>query len=195
MRWRRSLSRLPTVSTVTPSSNRNRTGTKSASARITMRSSPSGICALQKGHLPGASLNVHVEFPRLQALALPITVGTAMLPGLKIHYARMVDCQANPPDRPDRLRNLHGVGRQTLRLPADRQGNQGCPHLCAFPPTVMRSRSPRKQLFHHQTRQCPRHNSRLEAAYHKGDASIRNVIQLLEAARDLLKYSCLRLKA
>ena len=31
------------------------------------------------------SLNVHVEFPLLQRLALPIVVGTAKFPGIKIH--------------------------------------------------------------------------------------------------------------
>ena len=36
------------------------------------------------------SLNVHVEFPLLQRLALPITVGTAKFPGLKIHDTRMI---------------------------------------------------------------------------------------------------------
>jgi len=36
------------------------------------------------------SLNVHVEFPLLQRIALPITVGTARLPGIKIHDTRMI---------------------------------------------------------------------------------------------------------
>src|SRR5450756_1930785 len=35
-------------------------------------------------------LNVHVEFPLLQRLALPITVGTAKFPGVKIHDTRMI---------------------------------------------------------------------------------------------------------
>jgi hypothetical protein len=35
-------------------------------------------------------LNVHVEFPLLQRLALPITVGTTKFPGIKIHDTRMV---------------------------------------------------------------------------------------------------------
>ena len=37
-------------------------------------------------------------------------------------------------------------------------------------------------LFHHKPDSDARPNSKLEAAYHKADASIRNVIQLLEAA-------------
>jgi hypothetical protein len=35
-------------------------------------------------------LNVHVEFPLLQRLALPIPVGTAKFPGIKIHDTRMI---------------------------------------------------------------------------------------------------------
>ena len=35
-------------------------------------------------------LNVHVDFPLLQRLALPITIGSAKYPGIKIHDARMI---------------------------------------------------------------------------------------------------------
>jgi hypothetical protein len=35
-------------------------------------------------------LNVHVDFPLLQRLALPITVGTAKYPGFKIHDTRII---------------------------------------------------------------------------------------------------------
>jgi len=35
-------------------------------------------------------LNVHVDFPLLQRLALPITVGTVKYPGIKIHDTRMI---------------------------------------------------------------------------------------------------------
>ena len=37
----------------------------------------------------GQSLNVHVEFPLSQSLALPITVGSAQFTGIKIHDTRM----------------------------------------------------------------------------------------------------------
>lgn len=36
------------------------------------------------------TLNVHVDFPLLQRLALPITVGTARFPGIKIQDTRMI---------------------------------------------------------------------------------------------------------
>jgi hypothetical protein len=35
-------------------------------------------------------LNVHVEFPLLQRLALPIVIGNARFPGIKIHDTRMI---------------------------------------------------------------------------------------------------------
>ena len=35
-------------------------------------------------------LNVHVEFPLLQRIALPITVGSVRYPGIKIHDTRMI---------------------------------------------------------------------------------------------------------
>ena len=35
-------------------------------------------------------LNVHVDFPLLQRLALPITLGSATYPGIKIHDTRMI---------------------------------------------------------------------------------------------------------
>jgi hypothetical protein len=34
--------------------------------------------------------NIHVDFPLLQRLALPIQVGTARFPGIKIHDTRMI---------------------------------------------------------------------------------------------------------
>jgi len=36
------------------------------------------------------SLNVHVDFPLLQRLALPITVGSVRYPGIKIHDPRVI---------------------------------------------------------------------------------------------------------
>ena len=35
-------------------------------------------------------LNVHVDFPLLQHIALPIQVGTARVPGIKIHHTRII---------------------------------------------------------------------------------------------------------
>ena len=35
-------------------------------------------------------LNVHVDFPLLQRIALPITVGSVRYPGIKIHETRLI---------------------------------------------------------------------------------------------------------
>ena len=35
-------------------------------------------------------LNVHVDFPLLQRLALPITAGSVRYPGIKIHDTRII---------------------------------------------------------------------------------------------------------
>ena len=35
-------------------------------------------------------LNVHVDFPLLQRIALPITVGSVRYPGTKIHDVRVI---------------------------------------------------------------------------------------------------------
>ena len=67
-------------------------------------------------------LNVHVDFPLLQRIALPITIGSVRYPGIKIHdrrshspprsslawrYSRRrLDRQGNPPIRPHHLRSL-----------------------------------------------------------------------------------------
>ncbi len=34
-------------------------------------------------------LNVHVDFPLLQRIALPITIGSVRYPGIKIHETRI----------------------------------------------------------------------------------------------------------
>ena len=64
-------------------------------------------------------LNVHVDFPLLQRIALPITVGSVRYPGTKIHDVRVIsqfsarrpsrrrlDRQANPSGRPHHLPSL-----------------------------------------------------------------------------------------
>jgi hypothetical protein len=58
-------------------------------------------------------LNVHVDFPLLQRIGLPITIGSVRYPGIKIqdarplevllhgHPGRRLDREGNPPRRPD----------------------------------------------------------------------------------------------
>src|SRR5436305_5577686 len=86
-------------------------------------------------------LNVHVDFPLLQRIALPIRIGSVRYPGIKIHDLRVIRLfevllhggthvggwtEANPPGRHHHLRPL----RQSLRpepvalRPAQTQGTR-----------------------------------------------------------------------
>ena len=62
-------------------------------------------------------LNVHVDFPLLQRLALPITIGAVRYPGIKLHDPRVI--------------RLFEAARRQPRRRLDRQANpSGCPrHL------------------------------------------------------------------
>ncbi len=163
------------------------------------------------------SLNVHVDFPLLQRLALPITIGSVRYPGIKIHDARILrllevllhggntigggtakqihqavlttfalSAQAYGLNqlRYD-LRKLKGHGllqrdgsRYAYRLTA--KGVQVAllflffhKHLCG---PLANSR------FHHKPDPALRPNSKLEAAYHKADRAIQDIIDVLAAA-------------
>jgi hypothetical protein len=163
-------------------------------------------------------LNVHVEFPLLQRLALPITVGTAKFPGIKIHDTRMIRLMevllhggttvggwtakqihdalltafklsvarygSNQLRYDLRKMKAHGLIERDGKRYAYRLTGKGTKVALTFVLFHQRLCGPlANSLFHHhQPNSEARPNSKLEAAYRKADASIRNVIQLLEAA-------------
>jgi hypothetical protein len=162
-------------------------------------------------------LNVHVEFPLLQRLALPIAVGTAKFPGIKIHDTRMIRLMEvllhggitaggwtakqiheailtafeisaaryglNQLRYDLRKMKAHGLIERDGKRHAYRLTGKGTKVSLTFVLFHQRLCGPlANSLFHHQPNNDARPNSKLEAAYHKADASIRNVIQLLEAA-------------
>jgi hypothetical protein len=162
-------------------------------------------------------LNVHVEFPLLQRLALPITVGTAKFPGIKIHDTRMIRLMEillhggttvggwtarqihdalltafelsaaryglNQLRYDLRKMKAHGLIERDGKRYAYRLTDKGTKVALTFVLFHQRLCGPlANSLFHHQPNSGARPNSKLEAAYHKADASIRNIIQLLEAA-------------
>jgi hypothetical protein len=72
-------------------------------------------------------LNVHVDFPLLQRLALPITVGTASFPGIKIHDSRMIRLMevllhGGTTVGGWRAKDIHAAVLTTFGLTADRYG-------------------------------------------------------------------------
>jgi hypothetical protein len=160
-------------------------------------------------------LNVHVDFPLLQRLALPIPVGTATYPGIKIHDTRMIRLMqlllhASTTVGGWRAQQLHDALLMSFGLSAKRYGlnqlrydlrkmrahallerdgtryayrltDKGVKVALLFVLFHQRLCGPlANSLFHHRPEAKFQPDSKLEAAVHKADNSIRNVIQLLE---------------
>jgi hypothetical protein len=163
------------------------------------------------------TLNVHVDFPLLQRLALPVTRGMARFPGIKIHDTRMirlmevllhggtrlagwrasqihqavVTTYALTPSRYGLnqlrydLRKLraHGLIERDGRRYAYRLTDKGVKIAVLFVLFHQRLCGPlAPSLFHHQPDPTLVPNTKLEAAFHKADSSIHEIIELLEAA-------------
>ena len=162
-------------------------------------------------------LNVHVDFPLLQRLALPLTIGSVRYPGIKIHDARIIRLlevllhggntvggwtakqihqavlttfQLSRKTyglnqlRYD-LRKLKGHGllqrdgpRYAYRLTA--KGVQVALLFLFFHKRLCGPLA--NSRFHHKPDPAHRPNSKLEAAYHKADEAIQNIVDLLAAA-------------
>ena len=162
-------------------------------------------------------LNVHVDFPLLQRLALPITVGSVRYPGIKIHDARIIrlmevllhggttvggwtakqihqavlatfqlSAKAYGLNqlRYD-LRKLkgHGLLQRDGRRYAYRLTDKGVQVALLFLFFHKRLCGPlANSRFHHQPDPQHQPDSKLEAAYHKADKAIQQVVDLLAAA-------------
>jgi hypothetical protein len=162
-------------------------------------------------------LNAQVDFPLLQRLALPISVGSAKYPGIKIHDTRMIRLMqvllhASTMLGGWRAQQLHEAIVMSFGLSAKRYGlsqlrydlrkmrahallerdgtryayrltDKGVKVALLFVLFHQRLCGPlANSLFHHRPNAHFQPDSKLEAAVHKADVSIRNVIQLLEAA-------------
>ena len=163
------------------------------------------------------SLNVHVDFPLLQRIALPVTIGSVRYPGIKIHDTRIIRLlevllhngttvggwtvkqiheavvttfQLSRKTyglnqlRYD-LRKLkgHGVLERDGRRYAYRLTTKGIEVALLFLFFHKRLCGPlANSRFHHKPDPQHRPDSRLEAAYHKADQAIENIVNLLQAA-------------
>ncbi|MGA6997712.1 MAG: hypothetical protein WBZ22_15885 [Pseudolabrys sp.] len=162
-------------------------------------------------------LNVHVDFPLLQRIALPITIGSVRYPGIKIHDRRVIrllevllhggthvggwtakeihQSVRTTFDLSERsyglnqlrydLRKLKGHGlleRDGSRY-AYRLTPKGVQVALLFLFFHKRLCGPlANSRFHHRPDPQHRPNSRLEAAYHRADKAIQNIVDLLAAA-------------
>ena len=161
-------------------------------------------------------LNVHVDFPLLQRLALPITIGAVRYPGIKIHDPRVIrllevllnsgshiggwtakqihhavittfDLSDNT-YRLDQLRydlrklKGHGLLQRDGSRYAYRLTPKGVQVALLFLFFHKRLCGPlANSRFHH--RPDPQHQpaSKLEAAYHRADKAIQQIVDLLAA--------------
>ncbi len=162
-------------------------------------------------------LNVHVDFPLLPRIALPITIGSVRYPGIRIHDARIIRLlevllhtgstvggwttkqiheavvttfQLSPKAyglnqlRYD-LRKLkgHDLLQRDGRHYAYRLTAKGLDVALLFLFFHKRLCGPlANSRFHHKPDPANRPNSQLEAAYHKADQAIENIVNLLRAA-------------
>jgi hypothetical protein len=162
-------------------------------------------------------LNVHVDFPLLQRIALPITIGSVRYPGIKIHDTRIIRlCEvllhggthvggwtANQIHQAI-LTTFHlsdkGYGLNQLRYDLrklrghgliERDGSRYAYRLTLKGVQVAllflffhkRLCGPlANSHFHHRPDAKHRPHSQLEAAYHRADKAINQIVELLAAA-------------
>jgi hypothetical protein len=162
-------------------------------------------------------LNVHVDFPLLQRLALPVTIGTVRYPGIKIHETRIIRLMevllhGGTTVGGWTAKQIHQAVLTTFELSAktyglnqlrydlrklrghgllQRDGRRYAYHLTAKGLQVAllflffhkRLCGPlANSRFHHKPDPACRPNSKLEAAYHKADKAIQEIVDLLAAA-------------
>jgi hypothetical protein len=162
-------------------------------------------------------LNVHVDFPLLQRIALPITKGSVRYPGIKIHETRVIRLMEvllhggthvggwtakeihaavlatfGLSEKRYRLNQLrydlrklkgHALLERDGSRYAYRLTTKGVEVALLFLFFHKRLCGPlANSRFHHQPLAEHRPDSRLEAAYHRADAAIQKIVDLLAAA-------------
>jgi hypothetical protein len=162
------------------------------------------------------SLNVHVDFPLFQRMALPVTVGKTKIAGIKIHDIRMIrlmevllhgGTQLNGWRSADihqailatfslaasaytltqlrydlRKMKAHGLIERIGRAYSYRLSAKGTKAALMFILFHKRVCGPlANSLFHHRPDEPLKPASKVEAAYHKADQAIQQVLDLLAA--------------
>ena len=162
-------------------------------------------------------LNVHVDFPLLQRIALPITIGSVRYPGIKIHDRRVIRLLEvllhggthvggwTAKEIHQSVRTAFGLSERSYGLNQlrydlrklkghgllERDGSRYAYRLTPKGVQVAllflffhkRLCGPlANSRFHHRPDPQHRPNSRLEAAYHRADKAIQNIVDLLAAA-------------
>jgi hypothetical protein len=161
-------------------------------------------------------LNVHVDFPLLQRIALPIAIASVRYPGIKIHEVRIIRLLEVLLHGGNTIggwtaKQIHQAVLTTFELSAKAYGlNQLRYDLRKLKGHALLQRDGRRYAyrltarglqvallflffhkrlfgplansrFHHRPDPAHRPNSKLEAAYHKADEAIENLVALLAA--------------
>ena len=162
-------------------------------------------------------LNVHVDFPLLQRIALPITIGSVRYPGIRLHDTRIIRLmevllhggntvggstskQIHQALLTSFQLSSHAYGLNQLRYDlrklkghgllerdssryAYRLTAKGLQVAILFLLFHKRLCGPlANSRFHHKPDPTHRPSSKLEAAYHKADQAIQQIVDLLAAA-------------
>ena len=163
------------------------------------------------------TLNVHVEFPLVQRLALPVTIGAVRYPGIRIQDVRIIRLlevllHGSTTVGGWTAQQIHQAVLQAFRLSDQVYGlNQLRYDLRKLKGHRLLQRDGRRYAyrlttkgvrvallfvffhkrlcgplantcFHHQPNPDHRPKSKLEAAYHKADKAIQQIVDLLAAA-------------
>jgi hypothetical protein len=163
------------------------------------------------------SLNVHVDFPLLQRIARPVTIGSVRYPGIKIHDTRIIRLLEVLLHNGTTVggwtsKQIHEAVTTTFQLSAKTYGpNQLRYDLRKLKGHQLLERDGRRYAyrltakgvdlallflffhkrlcgplansrFHHKPDPTQQPSSKLEAAYHKADKAIENIVSLLAAA-------------
>lgn len=163
------------------------------------------------------SLNVHVDFPLLQRIALPVTIGSVRYPGIRLQDPRIIRLlevllHGSTSVGGWTARQIHEAVLTTFQLPParytlnqlrydlrklkshgllERDGSRYAYRLTLKGQQVAllflffhkRLCGPlAHSRFHRQPDPAHRPDSKLEAAYHKADSAIQEIVNLLAAA-------------
>jgi hypothetical protein len=161
-------------------------------------------------------LNVHVDFPLLQRIALPIAIGSVRYPGIRIHETRIIrllevllhgganvsgwtakqihQAVLTTFDLAEKSYTLNQLRYDLRKLKGhgllQRDGSRYAYHLTSKGLQVAllflffhkRLCGPlANSRFHHRPDPAHRPDSKLEAAYHKADKAIQDIVDLLAA--------------
>jgi hypothetical protein len=146
--------------------------------------------SLLAAHIQAQWLNVHVDFPLLQRIALPVTIGAVRYPGIKIHDPRVIRLlevllHGGTHVGGWTARQIHHAVLTTFQLSERAYGlNHLCYDLRKLKGHALLERDGSRYAYRPTAVStiAPIPNTDPTAAYHRADKAIEHAVQLLAAA-------------